>query len=593
MPPELRVETSGSPGARRVDVTCGRVRLHVDTATGRARVATHAGDIVEIGAETLPALPANATSGRPVLVIGEVKRLAGPVLRVELQHAGADRVGTRLAVEVDRAGHGVAAFVSVENRSPDPLPHERSIVARRSGARPASSFLLAPGPDATPLGWIESGGGECSLVAFTGASTATVHTSAGTLAILPASPQLAPGERAPGERVWIGIGEVPGALAAEWARRVGVEAHARVPRRPPVIVRGVAPGSATAQAIGAWSPGAAVECPVAPDEPGLVAAAAHARCVHDAGLRAAFRVALDATRNPTTLTLGLARLGELAPIALTLDGVDRAVPRRHDRIDVVAWRSWLSDVRAALGPDPLLIAPDAPLLASLGLVDGLDLGASVWLRLALTQRVALDDHGSLANEATDSMLRMRAIAGGVLRLHPPDDAHARAALAKHLPPLGRLATPLGEPARDECITARIPLVGERFALLVHSNVARATPLADKGSFDDLPAGATVFDVDAECPRSLESLRDEHVAPHASRLFVVTPAGERAQIVGSTLHDGAGTTEALSVRDSIDGRITLRLRLPGPRSGRLWVATRASAGLRQRDVSFIDEAALEV
>ena len=83
----------------------------------------------------------------------------------------------------------------------------------------------------------------------------------------------------------------------------------------------------------------------------------------------------------------------------------------------------------------------------------------------------------------------------------------------------------------------------------------------------------VFDVWNATPLGIHSARlaSAPIPPRASLLWRLAPVDDRPRVVGSTLHLSAGTLETRSIEARSDGSADVRLALPGPRSGRLWVA----------------------
>ncbi|HME71588.1 MAG TPA: hypothetical protein VKM54_17210, partial [Myxococcota bacterium] len=79
----------------------------------------------------------------------------------------------------------------------------------------------------------------------------------------------------------------------------------------------------------------------------------------------------------------------------------------------------------------------------------------------------------------------------------------------------------------------------------------------------------------------------------SRLLALTPVAPRPQVIGTVLHLGMGCLEASGLRARDDGPLELTLRLPGPRSGGIWIAVPGEGAARRIQVSFEDALSLTV
>jgi len=91
----------------------------------------------------------------------------------------------------------------------------------------------------------------------------------------------------------------------------------------------------------------------------------------------------------------------------------------------------------------------------------------------------------------------------------------------------------------------------------------------------------------------EALEPAPVEAGGSRLLALTPASPRPQVIGTTLHLGMGSLEASGLRPREDGSLLLSLRLPGARSGAVFIAFPGEATARRIEVSFEDALSLVV
>ena len=358
---------------------------------------------------------------RRSLALGELRALAGPAWRLEVQSVGASRVGLRWTLELPRSGDGVVLSLALENRSAGPLRVAALVPAALAGERrgaillppvarawplAARGDLLAPFASRDPaprdgrLHCAESGPlllrGRAAPWLLAGFSTAarsstqiSVEASDGGLRALElrcsaGARRLAPGESLESERAWLAFGDPPGALLAEWARRCGLEAGAP-PRRPLVLVRAArAPGREEAQALRELGV-AAVERPGTRAPGGRPhprperALASFARGVRARGLLPALRLDLGprargpALARPERLAALRSWLAELAGLgvgAFTLQGLGDAAASRPPG----PLRDLLAELRAAAGPEAWLLPPaGAPPLEGLGRLDALAL----------------------------------------------------------------------------------------------------------------------------------------------------------------------------------------------------------------------------
>jgi alpha-galactosidase len=288
---------------------------------------------------------------------------------------------------------------------------------------------------------------------------------------------------------------------------------------------------------------------------------------------------------------------------------------RHDpsQAGAAAYRSGVSALRSGAGADAFLLGCGAPLGPSVGLFEAMRIGPDVaphWratasdllygirsspsaensvrnvlARAGLHQRLWLNDPDCVLLRDRDTRLtesEVRALAGAIavsggLPVISDDlsclgPARLRL-LRKLLPAHGRVPEPLaGSSEIPEVLFARFP---DQSVLLYALNLERRTrffdiPLARLG----LSGEAFVFDVLDErlLPgRVADRLRTEPVAPRGALLLRLSPADRPPRVVGSTLHAGAGAVETARLRaDPTGSGCELRLVLPGPRRGRVWV-----------------------
>jgi alpha-galactosidase len=81
--------------------------------------------------------------------------------------------------------------------------------------------------------------------------------------------------------------------------------------------------------------------------------------------------------------------------------------------------------------------------------------------------------------------------------------------------------------------------------------------------------------------------ERELAPRAAWLVRLAPSSSRPALVGSSLHLAGGGLEVARLRANGDGGTQLRLRLPGPRAGRVIVAPAQGAEL-SIGVAFDDD-----
>ncbi len=443
------------------------------------------------------------------LAVGELRALAGPVWRVEIQSVGAARAGLRWTLEVPRSGDGVVLSLGVENRSPQPLHVAALVPAALVGERQgtlalppslrawrlaARGDLLAPFARREPVprgGRLAHAGrgpvllrghdAPSLLAGFTthGRSSTQIRVEGDESALRvlelrcpSGGRRLAPGETLESERAWLGLGGHAGALLAEWARRCGLESGAP-PRRPLVLVRSDrVPGGAEAQALHALGVGALEHPNSHPlGRPPSAALAAWLRGCREGELLPALRLTLHRVgrgpRDPdlerpesrARLRASLAELAALGAGAFTLEGLDRA-RRSAPGGGPGALRDLLAELRAAAGAEAWLLpemgAPPGPGLGRLDALALADAPPCAPLVLSACRAFGGVEPASLSDAAGRSRLVARAALATRAALGDPGPldlacgslaaAEARLSLAALVAGVLRLR---GDPARLE------------------------------------------------------------------------------------------------------------------------------------------------
>ena len=186
-----------------------------------------------------------------------------------------------------------------------------------------------------------------------------------------------------------------------------------------------------------------------------------------------------------------------------------------------------------------------------------------------------------------------ALAGGALRI--VGDPRRLDAVRAHwlrlaTPGLAREAVAVPIPGGRALVVSLIG--GRRAALLVNES---ETTRSLGAPFHTLGiAGAHhVFEFWQERALGLarEAVAPAPVEAGGSRLLALTPVAPRPQVLATSLHLGMGCLEASGLRAREDGRLELSLRLPGRRSGAVWIALPGEAGIRRIEVSFEDTLSL--
>ncbi len=292
-----------------------------------------------------------------------------------------------------------------------------------------------------------------------------------------------------------------------------------------------------------------------------------------------------------------------------------------------AYRDAIRVIRDAAGPDPFLLGCGAPLGPSIGLFEAMRIGPDVapkWRsraedaaaglpaapsarnavrnvlsRAALHQRLWVndpdcvllrDEKTRLSETEVRPVAAAAAVSGGLLLLS--DDLEnlsdgRRALLQRLLPPLGRVPQ-LGPTsgAIPDTLVQRFP-DGSALVLIVNlEDSERRFTL-------DLPAlgmseTAHMYDVwdDRYVGVGRGSFTPGPIPPHGCALLRLTPSDGRPRVVGSSLHLSGGAVEVTRVRDEGDGWASVQLRLPGSRSGRIWIDAGSGEPVSTW-VSFVD------
>jgi len=553
-----RLRLDLDPSALSLDLRDARSPLVLDGITPRVDAVAQTGGALAIGPHRM-------------LSVGELKGRAGPVLRLEVQAVGRGLLGVRWTLEVAGSGSGVSCTLAVENRTGErlllrslaPLARGSKAPERLTGNAPSLPVHVLQGTGAPlALGFTTELRHRTSLRITSDASPPSF-----SLENEIAERNLEPGESVESERAWLALGTDEASLLAEWARLAGLEMDARVPGRA-VVIREVPRHSIrqVVQELRQFGDPVVIE-----PEGG------------DTGALQEFAIE--------------ARAGGAIPGVTLGDGTLRPQRAAH------------SEALRAKGFEHVAGRAKETTLASVGLIDTLRLegargapGVASALDLAFSgQRLWRLDPGPILlqsglppSQEERTRFCVFALAGGALRV-TGDPRELDAVRAGWL----RLATPgLARPALALPIAGGralvVSLIGGRLAVLLvnESNETRSlgTP------FDRLGVAGPhhVFDFWAERALGVqEEIAPDFLAPGGSRLLALTPLAPRPQLIGSSLHLGMGCLEASGLRAREDGALGLTLRLPGRRSGALWIAFPNKAFVRRIPVSFEDTLSLMV
>ncbi len=289
--------------------------------------------------------------------------------------------------------------------------------------------------------------------------------------------------------------------------------------------------------------------------------------------------------------------------------------RRYDREmpTGAAYRGAIRVIREAAGEDAFLLGCGAPLGPSIGLFEAMRIGADVapawsarltdfrWgvpaapcvenslrnilARAALHQRLWVNDPDCVLLRDRDTKLSETevrtlaaaiAVSGGML-LISDDLAHVgperQALLRRLLPPIGRVPRVgvSAEEVPDE-LSVAFP---DGSALLLRVNLgARPRRFRVEPERLGLEVPLRAYDVldDRDLGRIEASFETAPVPPHGALLLRLVPLKLLPGVVGSSLHLAGGALEVARLQRRDGGGVQLRLRLPGPRQGRILVAT---------------------
>jgi hypothetical protein len=202
------------------------------------------------------------------------------------------------------------------------------------------------------------------------------------------------------------------------------------------------------------------------------------------------------------------------------------------------------------------------------------------------------DVAGLEGPALATALALAGLASGLVRLReaPERLAPPRLALLRRvLPPLAREAFAV-DPE-----TLCVPLLGGRLAVLRMNRGDAVRDLGlDLGGLGLRGAHhAFEFFEGRDLGLCARAVAPAPVAPGGCRLLGLTPAADRPQVTGSTLHVGMGTLEVGALRGGGTEGLRLVLRHAGVHRGAVHVAVPGESTPRRVAVSFRDHAEVEV
>jgi hypothetical protein len=481
-------------------------------------------------------------------------------------------LGARWTLEVSGAGSGLTCMLALENRTGQRL--------RLRGFAPLARGALAPEtrplPPALPVHLLRSGGETFLALGFT---TELHHRACVRLGSDPtqepvfslenalAQATLEPGESVESERAWLGLGADEASLLAAWARLAGLEMEARAPGRA-VLVSEAARAELSAQTKELQRLGALVVV-----EPGEDPAFG----TRDASTLQEFSREAKACGAMPGITLGA---GSGSPRA---QRAAECAALRSLGIEQVAGR-LAETTFASVGLIDTLRLPNAP--GPEGVRRALDLSFSGQRLWRLDPGLALSPSGLPPSDEERTQFCVFALVGAALRV-AGDPRRLDPVRARWL----RLATPgLARPAVAVPIPGGralvVSLVGGRHAVLLVNESDATGPLGVAFHRLGITGPHHVFEFWHErvLGESKEGVAPAPVQAFGSRLLALTPVAPRAQVIGTTLHLGMGCLEVGGVRARDDGALGLTLRLPGARSGAVWIASPGETP-RRIEVSF--------
>lgn len=299
-----------------------------------------------------------------------------------------------------------------------------------------------------------------------------------------------------------------------------------------------------------------------------------------------------------------------------------------------AYRDGLRVIRESLGDDVFLLGCGAPLLPSVGMVDGMRVSADVaqyWksritrliagapfdpsaenavhgtiCRSAMHKRWWLNDPDCLLVRKAKSLLTIEEVqtlattiflSGGQLLIS--DDMTALAGdrweiIRACIPQLGKSARPLDLFTNENPTFYYLPLPDRDRALLAIINwQSKPQSFVIDPVMLKLNKPHYVFEfwrqkyvgIVEKSPLSLPF----SIPKHGCALLSLTPVTGMPKVVGTSLHLGMGAVELIS--EEIQGDIMkITLELPGPRKGRVWVilpGKPSHEALMSREIAFMD------
>jgi hypothetical protein len=581
---------TGGASPRAAQIEAGRLRLCLDPAALSLDLRDAQSPLALPGITPwVEALAPDGAALRPgpkrTLSVGELKGRGGPALRLELQAMGRGFLGVRWTLEIAGAGDGLACTLAAENRTQHRVElRTLAPLARGIGAATEAPRARASGPH-LPVHIVKGEGDAFLALGFTTELRYRARLRLGSgLTLEPAfalenvitARTLEPGEAIESERAWLALGAEEASLLAEWARRAGLEMDARVPGRAVLVTEA--------------------------SRHGLPAAVQALRRLGDLVVAEAQDDVASAKRDPRALQEFASEAKALGAMVGSTLRAEAGSPRAELAAECAALRSR--------GVEHVAGRAEETTLGSVGLIDTLRLPVASGpeavgraLDLAFTgQRLwrldpgpALLAGGSPPSQEERTQFCVFALAGGALRIAA--DPRGLDALRTHwlrlaTPGLARSAVAVAIPGGRALV---VSLVGDRRAVLLVNESSAARPLGATFRTLGMTGAHHVFEFwpALALGEAQEALEPAPVEAGGSRLLALTPVAPRPQVIGTTLHLGMGSLEASGLRPREDGSLLLSLRLPGARSGAVFIAFPGEAGARRIEVSFEDALSLVV
>lgn len=305
-----------------------------------------------------------------------------------------------------------------------------------------------------------------------------------------------------------------------------------------------------------------------------------------------------------------------------------------------AYRAGLALIRKTLGDDIFLLGCGAPMLPSVGMVDGMRISADVaqYWRFGVSRAVTRAPFDPAAENAVHGAI-CRSAMHRRWWINDPDCLLVRKAKSRlTLPEIQTLATAIFlsggmllmsddmtalDPDRWEIIRACLPPLGRpaRAIDLFDENDPQIyhLPLADKNrhllALINWRGSSHTPSID---PRKLRITGPYHafeywnerylgvvenhpkelpfsIKPHGCALINLVPVSDRPQVIATSLHLGMGAIEVLD--EKIEGdKLRVSLELHGPRRGRVYVVPPgrpAKEALISKEIAFLDRALVEI